>query len=61
MKLTIREVLLQFTRLHSNGEHYECKHCHSVFSDMKSFPNFVKLQMMQTHLEDCNEFKKWNS
>lgn len=54
--MEIDEIVDQFTQLPSGGLHYKCNHCKSVFSDMSIFPDMVKIIMMKTHLEDCDEF-----
>jgi hypothetical protein len=39
----------RFERLRTSGEHYRCKVCGSVFSDMTGNPEYVKEFILTTH------------
>jgi len=50
--MTLQEKIeATFERIPSNGEHYRCKKCKSIFSDMSEMPHFVKLLLLKNHIE----------
>ena len=44
----------KFERLSSDGEHYKCKKCGSVFSDVKEMPEPVKRIFFEEHIKECH-------
>jgi|HubBroStandDraft_4_1064222.scaffolds.fasta_scaffold2093266_2 hypothetical protein len=49
-----------FERLASNGEHYTCKYCHDIFSDVSTMPEFIKALMFLMHIKRDHP-EKWTS
>ena len=42
----------------SKGEYYKCSDCGSMFSNMSSYPLWVKAKVLKTHLDRCEMAEK---
>jgi len=55
--MIIKDILSHFTQIPSSGLHLTCSHCNCIFSDMNTFPDWVIIAMLTTHLKECEAGK----